>query len=102
MSLLLRCGRGDLQCVHHRTDADPVRLRVPSRDGLVHVTPGSAGWTYVGFEVVRVAGRFERSEAGRETCVVLLAGICDLAAGDIAARGLGRSDVFAGPPSALS
>ena len=76
-------------------------LRIESRDGAVRVTPESAGWSYVGFEVVRVAGRLERQEATRETCVVVLAGTCDVSAGDVSARGLGRSDVFAGPPQAV-
>ena len=67
---------------------------------MVQVTPQSAGWTYVGFEVVRIAGRFERTEIGRETCVVVLSGTCELAAGDVSGE-LGRRDVFDGPPSAL-
>jgi 5-deoxy-glucuronate isomerase len=78
------------------------RLRVPSRqpgaDGVVvSVTPESAGWTYVGFEVRRVAGRAEGREESRETCVVLLSGRCSL-------MGLGeaaRESVFDGPPAAL-
>ena len=67
---------------------------------MVQVTPESAGWTYVGFEVVRVSGRFERSEAERETCVVLLNGTCRLSAGEVTGE-LGRRDVFDGPPAAL-
>ncbi len=78
-----------------------MNLRIASRDGVVRVTPESAGWSYVGFEVVRVKGRLERREATRETCVVVLAGTCDVAAGAIAARDLGRSDVFAGAPQAV-
>jgi 5-deoxy-glucuronate isomerase len=78
-----------------------IALRVESNDGLVRVTPESAGWTHVGFEVVHVTGRLERSEPDRETCVVVLAGMCDLTAGDVAGRGLGRSGVFDGPPTAL-
>jgi 5-deoxy-glucuronate isomerase len=78
-----------------------MNLRVESRDGVVRVTPESAGWRYVGFEVVGVAGRLERREEARETCVVVLSGTCDLSAGDVEARGLGRSDVFAGPPQAI-
>jgi 5-deoxy-glucuronate isomerase len=64
---------------------------------LLEVTPERAGWTYVGFEVQRVAGRFERVEQDRETCVVLLSGHADL-------FGLGeaaRETVFDGPPTAL-
>ena len=78
-----------------------MNLRVESRDGVVRVTPESAGWRYVGFEVVGVAGRLERREEARETCVVVLSGTCDLSAGDVEARGLGRRDVFAGPPQAI-
>ena len=82
-------------------NAPIIALRVESTDGVVRVTPESAGWTYVGFEVVRIAGRFERSDAGRETCAVVLAGTCDLSAGEVTGRELGRSDVFDGPPTAL-
>ena len=52
---------------------------------------------YVGFETVPLAGRIERREDARETCVVLLSGQANL-------FGLGeaaRADVFAGPPTAL-
>jgi 5-deoxy-glucuronate isomerase len=52
---------------------------------------------YVGFETVALAGRIERCEDDRETCVVLLSGHAQL-------FGLGeaaRADVFAGPPTAL-
>ena len=76
-------------------------LRVPSRDGAVRVTPASAGWTYVGFEVVRVDGKLERREEAWETCVVVLAGTCDLAAGEVGRAGVGRESVFAGPAVAL-
>jgi 5-deoxy-glucuronate isomerase len=78
-----------------------MNLRVESRDGIVHVTPESAGWKYVGFEVVGVGGRLERRERERETCVVVLSGTCDLSAGDVEARRIGRSDVFAAPPEAI-
>jgi 5-deoxy-glucuronate isomerase len=77
-------------------------LRVPSArpgdDGvIVSVTPERAGWTYVGFEVLRFESRLERLERERETCVVLLSGSCSL-------LGLGeaaRATVFDGPPTAL-
>jgi 5-deoxy-glucuronate isomerase len=61
------------------------------------VTPERAGWTYVGFEVLRFESRLERLERERETCVVLLSGSCSL-------LGLGeaaRATVFDGPPTAL-
>jgi 5-deoxy-glucuronate isomerase len=76
-------------------------LRVRSRNGRVTVTPQSAGWTYVGFEVLRLDGPVERIEDGRETCVVVLEGSCDLAAGDETWRDLGRGSVFDEPPTAL-
>jgi 5-deoxy-glucuronate isomerase len=43
---------------------------------IVSITPESAGWTYVGFEVVALpAGQaLERPAVGRETCLVLLSG----------------------------
>lgn len=75
-----------------------VRSGPPGDDvALVSVTPESAGWTYVGFEVCRLTGRLERLERERETCVVLLSGSCSL-------LGLGeaaRASVFDGPPTAL-
>ena len=43
----------------------------------IHVTPASAGWTYVGFDVYRLDGRAgrARSETGdREACLVMLVG----------------------------
>jgi 5-deoxy-glucuronate isomerase len=75
-----------------------VRSSEPGPDGcVVRVTPESAGWSYVGFEVLRVDGRLARHEEGREACVVLLSGRCSL-------LGLGeaaRASVFDGPPTAL-
>jgi 5-deoxy-glucuronate isomerase len=81
-----------------------VRSEPPDADGCVlSVTPESAGWSYVGFEVYRVepGARLERSETGREACVVVLSGRVRLGAGDRAWRDLGRDSVFAGPPTAL-
>jgi 5-deoxy-glucuronate isomerase len=49
----------------------------PDPDGRVHaVTPASAGWTYVGFEVFRLAdGQTVAQETGgREACLVMLSG----------------------------
>ena len=77
------------------------RLRVASSADGVRVTPESAGWTYVGFEVVRCDGRVERESPDRETCVVVLSGRCDVSAGDETWRGLGRPSVFERPPVAV-
>src|SRR5436309_7176704 len=75
----------------HASDADGCRVRV---------TPESAGWGYVGFEVHRL-GAIIRSEQNRETCVVLLSGHADLRAGGETWSGVGRESVFAGEPIAL-
>jgi 5-deoxy-glucuronate isomerase len=80
------------------------RSALPDPDGRVlSVTPESAGWRYVGFEVYRlVAGaRLVRRAPGRETCVVVLSGCVDLGAEGSEWRGLGRDSVFDGPPTAL-
>ena len=64
---------------------------------LLSVKPERDGWKYVGFEVHRVGGRFQRVEDARESCVVLLAGHADLS-------GLGeasRATVIDGPPTAI-
>jgi 5-deoxy-glucuronate isomerase len=78
------------------------RLRVrptpPDAGGrVIDITPASAGWRYVGFEVRALSAgqtattRFE----GRETCVVVLAGRADIVAGDARFEGVGgRASVF--------
>jgi 5-deoxy-glucuronate isomerase len=48
----------------------------PAGGRIHHVTPESAGWRYVGFEVLdlRAGGTLERDTADREHCLVLLSG----------------------------
>jgi 5-deoxy-glucuronate isomerase len=76
----------------HEADADGCVLRV---------TPESAGWTYVGFEVYRDAAVSKRL-GDRETCVVVLSGRANLEAGGEQWRDVGRREnVFAGRPTAL-
>ena len=68
------------------------------------VTPASAGWEYVGFEVLRLAGgrTVERRTGVKEVCLVLLEGICTVSAGEHVWRGIGgRNSVFEGQPYAL-
>ena len=63
-----------------------------------HVTPASAGWRYVGFEVLRLAGTKATVETGdREVCVVVVEGTCHV--GDFRDLG-GRPDPWSGPPDA--
>ena len=77
----------------------------PDRDGaLIRVTPESAGWEYVGFEVLRMeAGRSaNRHTGGDEVCLVPLSGACTVSAGDEQWKDIGgRENVFDGPPSAV-
>jgi 5-deoxy-glucuronate isomerase len=67
------------------------------------VTPESAGWSYVGFEVVSLGSgeTVERDTGARELCVVVLAGTCDVRSshGDWIGLG-GRPDPFSGLPDA--
>jgi 5-deoxy-glucuronate isomerase len=66
------------------------------------VTPESAGWSYVGFEVMRLAGLPESRRTGeREVCLVVVEGTCDVrsAHGDWTGLG-GRTTPFVGRPDA--
>ncbi len=66
------------------------------------VTPESAGWTYVGFEVVHVSGRSQSRHTGdRELCLVVVEGSCDIRSPHGEWRDLGgRADPFSGKPDA--
>ena len=85
------------------------KLRVPSsppdEDGcVIRITPESAGWRYVGFEVYRLAAeaRLARTYEDRESCVVFLAGSGHVSAGGREWPDAGvRASVFDGPPAAL-
>jgi 5-deoxy-glucuronate isomerase len=75
-----------------------VRPTAPDAAGRVlTITPSSAGWKYVGFEVRRLAAGQEivLTSAGRETCVVILTGTADVRIGELSFPGLGgRKSVF--------
>jgi 5-deoxy-glucuronate isomerase len=76
----------------------------PAPDGtIVDVTPASAGWTYVGFEVLALGpGATARRDAGeRECCVVVVQGRAHVRSdhGDWRELG-GRPDPWSGPPDA--
>jgi 5-deoxy-glucuronate isomerase len=76
----------------------------PGAPHVHHITPASAGWRYVGFEVFDLppARRLARTLAEREQCVVLLAGSAVVS---IDGRPLGtigpRAGPFAGKPFAV-
>ena len=78
------------------------RSALPDPDGRVlSVTPESAGWRYVGFEVYRLPGdRLDRSTPGRETCIVVLSGRVRLGADGEEWEG-DRASVFDGPPTSI-
>jgi 5-deoxy-glucuronate isomerase len=75
-----------------------------SSDGpLVNVTPESAGWSHVGFEVLRLgAGRMaQRDTADRELCAVVVSGRCHVRSRHGEWRDLGgRENPFSGRPDA--
>ena len=79
-----------------------VKPRDPGSDGRVlSVTPESAGWTYVGFEVFRLAaGETLRRDTGdREVCLVLLTGRAAVRAGGEDFGVIGeRNSPFEGKP----
>ena len=71
---------------------------------VVKVTPESAGWEYVGFEVFRLQSgqTLERETADEEVCLVVVSGRCRVSAGgnewdDVG----GRESPFDGPPHAV-
>jgi 5-deoxy-glucuronate isomerase len=69
---------------------------------VLTVTPESAGWTYVGFEVIRLApGQTVRRDTGeREVCLVLVSGKADVATRHERWQGVGeRMSVFEKTPA---
>jgi 5-deoxy-glucuronate isomerase len=77
----------------------------PNEDGsVVKITPESAGWGYVGFEVLRLGTgeTAERRAESVEVCLVSLSGVCAVTAGDHEWEELGgRESPFDGPPHGL-
>ncbi len=74
----------------------------PASDGtIIDVSPTSAGWTYVGFEVLQLSGDMvaERDCGDREVCVVVISGTVDVHSqhGDWLSVG-GRPDPWSGAP----
>jgi 5-deoxy-glucuronate isomerase len=79
-----------------------VHPQAPDQDGFVHhVTPASAGWSYVGFSVLELPpGRVvSRRTEDTEVCIVILTGRVRISAGDQDFGLLGeRESVFDGLP----
>lgn len=82
----------DLLVKPHQRDAD---------GSVLSVTPQSAGWQYVGFEVCRLdAGEsLSRDTGDREVCLVLLAGKARITGGSEDFGVIGeRTSPFGGKP----
>ena len=79
-----------------------VKPRRGAADGVVHhITPQSAGWTYVGFDVLALAPgqAAARDTDGREVCLVFLSGRGRVEAGGTDFGTLGeRNSPFEGSP----
>jgi 5-deoxy-glucuronate isomerase len=76
----------------------------PDANGtVVQVTPESAGWEYVGFEVLKLtAGQdIERRAEGEEVCLVPISGRCSVTSASEEWEIGGRKGPFDGPPHAL-
>jgi 5-deoxy-glucuronate isomerase len=77
-----------------------VRPHEPDRDGrVIAITPESAGWRHVGFEVfkLRPGQTLTRPTGDREVCLVLVTGKADVGAGSERFAGIGeRMSVFEG------
>jgi 5-deoxy-glucuronate isomerase len=71
---------------------------VPDEDGnVLRITPESAGWDHVGFEVymLKPGERLSRPTDGREACLVLLSGIADVTTANEEWKSIGkRMSVF--------
>ena len=77
---------------------------VPDAHGsVVKVTPRSAGWEYVGFEVIKLADgeAVERRTGGEEVCLVPVSGACSVSSALGEWTIGGREGPFDGPPHAL-
>lgn len=80
-----------------------LRLKRPT-DGHIAVTPHSAGWTYVGFEIATLEpGRTAHDNTGdSELCLVFVAGQGRVTVGGKQFGELGgRTSPFDGPPAAV-
>ncbi|PXA85021.1 5-deoxy-glucuronate isomerase [Caulobacter sp. D4A] len=75
-----------------------VRPHAPDADGSVlEVTPQSAGWSHVGFRVIKLAAgdTFDGVEPDRETCIVVMSGAAEVSTEGVAfGRIGGRASVF--------
>ena len=75
-----------------------IQSGTPDADGcVINITPESAGWRHIGFQVHRLEGGQELrgGTEDRETCLVVLAGTADIVIDEAHFEGIGhRSSVF--------
>jgi len=79
-------------------------LLIRPTKGVLDVSPVRAGWEFVGFAALRVAEgkRYRAEHAGRESCIVVLGGTCDIRVGETEWKDVGgRATPFDGPPHAV-
>src|SRR4051812_25540727 len=77
-------------------------VRPSGTDGtILEVTPESAGWRHVGFQVLRLRGSAVRETGDREVCIVVVEGAAHVRSAHGEWRDLGgRPDPWSGPPDA--
>ncbi|MCZ6510652.1 MAG: 5-deoxy-glucuronate isomerase [Alphaproteobacteria bacterium] len=72
-----------------------LKNHTPDENGLIHrVTPASAGWSYVGFELYRLqpGQTMTRAADDREVCVVLIGGRISATTDDATFKDIGERD----------
>lgn len=76
-------------------------VRAANGERIVAVSPASAGWKYVGFEVLMLSAPVEVAAlGGREACVVMIAGCCEVVVDGSTLCELSRRTPFAERPDA--
>jgi 5-deoxy-glucuronate isomerase len=84
------------------TDLIVTSNKIPDEHGnMMTITPQSAGWEYVGFQVYSLKANQELHEAtlDREACIVVLTGICDVDTKEAQWKQIGsRMNVFEKTP----
>jgi 5-deoxy-glucuronate isomerase len=82
-----------------------IKPTLGNHSGVVHrITPGSAGWSYVGFEVFDLRPNMQVGDytQDREACLVILCGQLDVSVDGQSFPALGgRRDPFEGNPTAV-
>ncbi|MDC9822193.1 5-deoxy-glucuronate isomerase [Devosia sp. ZB163] len=82
-----------------------LRVRPAAPSGHVHhITPGNAGWTYVGFDLHRLPNAGDVAKGGhsdREACLVLISGRASIEVDGLTFLAGERMSPFEGPPHSV-